>query len=201
MKPLRRKAGLARPVAGLRQRLLARRADEQLPELILSLTGALRAGLSLTQALAVATADTPAPLGPELRRCLDEAELGIPWSEVLEGLRRRLPGEGLTLLVWALSVHRRTGGDLPALCDRLHELLRERRRLDAKLAAATAQSRLSAGVVLVVPFLLAVSLYRLAPDYLTPLLRRPAGWALMTWAGLMNGLGLMLIFRLCAPRW
>ncbi|MDI6870294.1 MAG: type II secretion system F family protein [Bacillota bacterium] len=169
--------------------------------MILSLTGGLRAGLSLNQALALAAADTPPPLGPEVRRCTEEVRLGLSWAEALDSLRCRLPGEGLTLLVWALAVHRRTGGDLPALCDRLHDLLGERRRLRAKLAAATAQSRLSAGVVAVVPFFLALTLRQLAPDYLAPLLHTPAGWALLTWAGLMDAVGVMLILRLSTLKW
>ena len=185
----------------VQRRALARKVEEQLPEAILALTAGLRAGLSLPQALAVTAGDTPPPLGKELRRCVEEVEFGLAWPEALENLRRRAPGEGLTLLAWALAVHRRTGGDLPALCERLHDLLSERRRLRAKLAATTAQSRLSAAVVAVVPLLLGVALHRLAPDFLSPLLTTPAGWALLVWAGVMNGIGVLMILRLSALKW
>lgn len=186
---------------GVRRRSVAKKVEEQLPEAILALTAGLRAGLSFPQALAVTAGDTPSPLGRELQRCLEEVELGLAWPEALDNLRRRAPGEGLTLLVWALAVHRRTGGDLPALCERLHDLLSERRRLRAKLAAATAQSRLSAVVVALVPPALGFALYRLAPDFLSPLLTTPTGWALLVWAGVMNGFGVMMILRLSALKW
>jgi tight adherence protein B len=188
-------------VERVRGRIRADKAEEQLPELILSLTGGLRAGLNLAQALELAAAGTPPPLGPEVRQCVEEAALGLSWSETLDNLRRRLPGEGLTLLVWALAVHRRAGGDLPALCERLHDLLAERRRLRAKLAASTAQSRLSAGVVGMVPLIVALALHQLAPAYLEPLLRTPAGWALLAWAALMDLVGVMLILHLSTLRW
>lgn len=188
-------------IPGFGRQALLQKAEEQLPEMLLSLTAALRAGLSLRQALEMAAVDTPAPLGVELRRCLDQVRLGASWEEALERLRQRLPAEGLILFGWALSVHWRTGGDLPALCERLVDLLGERRRLRAKLAAATAQGRLSAGVVLLVPFLLAFSLRQLAPGYLAPLLTTPAGWAMLSWAGLMNCLGVVLILRMSTLKW
>jgi tight adherence protein B len=169
--------------------------------MVLSLTAALRAGLSLRQALELAARDTPPPLGPEVARCVADVALGAGWAEALERLRMRLPGEGLTLLAWALVVHGRTGGDLPSLCERLHELLNERRRLRAKLLAATAQGRLSAAVVMVVPLLLGASLQRLAPDYLTPLFHTTGGWALLLWAVAMNALGVILVWRLSTLRW
>ncbi|MGE5552397.1 MAG: type II secretion system F family protein [Betaproteobacteria bacterium] len=200
MRPPKRRTQLAW-LREVQRRALAGRAEEQLPEMILALTSGLRAGLNLGQALALAAADTPAPLGPEAKRCCGEVALGLSWPEALGNLRSRLPGEGLTMLAWALNVHWRTGGDLPALCDRLHDLLTERRRLRAKLAAATAQSRLSAVVVAMVPFFLALTLRQLAPDYLLPLFRTPTGWALLTWAGLMDVVGMMLIVRLSTLKW
>lgn len=184
-----------------RRQRQARRVEEQLPEMLLSLTGALRAGLSLHQALIEAAGDTPPPLGPALRRCADGVALGISWTEALDALRLECPGEGTTLLVWALSVHLRSGGDLPALAERLHELLVERRRLHGRLLASTAQMRMSAGVVLLVPLFLAASLSQLAPGYLDPLLHTRAGWALLFWAGSMTLIGLALIRRLSSFRW
>lgn len=178
-----------------------RRVDDTLPELVLSLTAALRAGLSLRQALELSARDTAPPLGTEVAKCVDEVRLGSSWAEALDALRERLPGEGLALLAWALVVHGRTGGDLPALCERLHELLSERRRLQAKLLSSTAQARLSASVVLVVPVFLGASLQRMAPDYLAPLFHTPGGWAMLLWAGVMNVLGVALVWRFSTLRW
>lgn len=185
----------------LGQRDLAHRAEDQLPGMLLSFTGALRAGFSLHRALQTAAEETPAPLGPALGRCAAEVALGIPWMEALESVRHQYPSEGMTLFVWALSLHLRTGGDLPSLGDRLHELLTERRKLSARLSAATAQSRFSAGVIMFVPVFLAASLHQLSPGYLRPLVETRAGWALLVWAGLMNMLGLMVIRRLSVLKW
>ncbi|MGE5507424.1 MAG: type II secretion system F family protein [Chitinophagales bacterium] len=182
-------------------RRAGRRADDQLPEVLLSLCSGLRAGLSLPQAMAAASGEAGPPLGPELLRCTREIALGRSWSESLRALTQRLPGDDLTFLAWALTIHQRTGGDLPALCDRLYDLLVERRRVRAKLAATTAQSRLSAAVVALVPLFLIIVLHDLAPGYLDPLIRTPAGWLLLGWAGVMNLTGGALIMRISAPKW
>lgn len=194
-------AGESRVHGGWFWRRRSHLVDDALPEMVLSLTAALRAGLSLRQALALAARDTPPPLGKEVARCVEEVKLGSSWAEALDGLRSRLPGEGLALLTWALVVHGRTGGDLPALCERLHELLNERRRLRAKLNASTAQGRLSAGVAMVVPVFLGVTLESLAPDYLAPLFHTAGGWALLLWAVVMNVLGVALVLRFSTLRW
>ena len=115
----------------LRQRRRARAAaaelDEQLVDAVASITAAIRAGRSVPQALSFAASEARPPLRDSLRALDRSIELGVPLDEAVAAWTREVDTDDARLLAGVLTLHRRSGGDLPTVLDEVTATLRERR--------------------------------------------------------------------------
>ena len=147
--------------------------EAQLADAVGAISAALRAGLSLSQALTYAGGETDAPLGDTLQRASRRESLGEPLDIALERWAEEVGNDDARLVNGVLSLHRRTGGDLPRVLDRVAETLRERRETAREVRALTAQARLSGAILGLLPigfflFLLATSRRDIAAAFETP---------------------------------
>lgn len=129
----------------------ARRVEEQLIDAVAAVASALRSGKSLVQALLVAADEVDEPLGAMLADAVDRAALGIPLDDVLNDLAERIGGSDVRLVTGILRLHRRTGGALAGSLDDLSRTLRARRDGVRELRSLTAQARLSAAILGLLP--------------------------------------------------
>lgn len=127
------------------------RVEEQLADAVASLAAALRAGLSLPQAIRHAAEEGETPLAEGLRAIVDREALGVPLLRSLDAWAAAQSGRDVRLVVSVLRLHRRTGGDLPRVLDGLARTLRERRAAAAEVRSLTAQARLSGAILGLLP--------------------------------------------------
>ena len=133
----------------------------QLPEAIEELARAARTGRSLRECLEITAAESPAPLGDELRRAARRHALGLGLEAALDQLPLRTGVESTNALVCALAVHDETGGNLVAVLERTAQSVRERVAFLGRVRAATTASRATAVLmVLILPAVIAFFLYR-----------------------------------------
>jgi tight adherence protein B len=155
--------------------LVARRRRQktilrQMPNMIGELARAARAGRSLPQCLHMVAEDTPSPLGGELRLCDRRLQMGVSLPEAIEPLPERTGVMTLRVLVTALSVHHQTGGNLVEVLERLQRTIRDRLAFLGRLQTATAASRATALMMLILPpAILAFFIVR-EPSYFTELM-------------------------------
>ena len=175
-----------RLVAPSLRRRRRRRRDEQLPIWLERLASGLRAGLSLTGALATTTATTPAPLGPEVveveRAVAGGQGLGAAlarWAQAPEA------SPAVVLVVAALDLGALAGGEVARAVDRVAATLRDRVEAQAEVRALATQARASAAVLAVAPVGFTLLLGTLEPEVPRLLLTTPLGWACLA-----GGLGL-----------
>jgi tight adherence protein B len=128
-----------------------RRIEEQLVDAVTAIASALRSGRSLVQALAIAAEEVGDPLGGILGDACDRSALGVPFDEVLESLAAKIGGTDAKLVTGVLRLHRRTGGTLATSLDDLVRTLRARRDGARELRSLTAQARLSATILGLLP--------------------------------------------------
>lgn len=164
--------GFLIPLGGLmiarsrRQTLIS----NQLPPMIDELARAARTGRSLDQCLEMVAGDTPSPLGDELKTSVRKLQMGVTMNEALYELPVRTGVNGLRILATALSVHQQTGGDLVQVLERLSRTMRDRTLFLGRLRTATAGSRATAILmILLPPAILAFFLFR-DPNYFTRLM-------------------------------
>ena len=179
----------------LRQRRQAQ-FERQLPDLLLSLAGALRAGAGLQSALQTIVTQSPAPIAQELGLVLKEQRVGVSLEHALSGLRQRMPGEGTQLLVSALIIALHTGGNLAETLERIGHTLRARLHLLGRIDALTAQGRMQAWVMAGLPVLLGLVLTALEPDAMQVLWHTPLGWGVLTLVGVLEISGIFLIRKI-----
>ena len=159
--------------------VLARRRREafaaDLPDVLLLLSGTLRAGFPLSQAIAGVADDVGGPVAPELRRVASETSLGRPLPESLRRVGDRMESEEMHWVAVAVEVHQQAGGNLAEVLDTVADAIAQRHRLRREVATLTAEGRASAVVLGLLPVALTVILSVVNPSYVTGLLESTTG--------------------------
>jgi tight adherence protein B len=138
---------------------------EQLPDAIDIITRGVRAGLPFSGAIALVAREMADPVGPEFGMLADEIAFGLDLRSALDNLYRRVGQEDLLFLTVAVSIQTQTGGNLGEILSRLSKLMRSRSKMRLKINALSAEGRLSAIALTVLPFALFVVINFLSPAY------------------------------------
>ncbi|VCU71581.1 Bacterial type II secretion system protein F domain protein [Pigmentiphaga humi] len=173
-----------------------RRFDAQLPDALLALACALRAGASLPAALRQLVAEGEPPLAQEFALMLREQRLGTALDLSLANLGDRMPTEAASLVVAALRIAAETGGNLADTLERIAATVRARLHMEGRVRALTAQGRLQSRVVGVLPWLLIAALHSLEPETMGLLWTTREGWAVLSLVAVLDLLGLWMIARI-----
>jgi tight adherence protein B len=142
--------------------------ERQIPDFLKMMSGSLRAGLSLPEAVSHAVKELPSPVSQELGLVLKKLRMGESFDESFKFLEQRLKIEEMSLVVSAVILSNEAGGSLTPLFDRLEYTLAERNRVKAKIAALTAQGKMQGWVVGTLPFFLGFILFLIDPALITP---------------------------------
>lgn len=167
--------------------------QEQLPSVLECMSRAMRAGESLDQAVEFASRETAAPLGTELRYCSHELAIGQTDTHVLQSLARRVRSTDMRILVTALLVHRKTGGNLAVLLERLARVVRDRLDFHRQSRAVTAAGRFTRGLIVVIAPLAVLYLAIFQGEYFHRFFDQPLGWTLLMLAAVLHLFGLVWI--------
>jgi tight adherence protein B len=162
--------------------------ERQLPEALDLLVRALRAGHAFSSALQMAGSEMSDPIASELRLTHEEVSFGVPLDQALINLEQRVPLMDLRYFVVAVLVQREAGGNLTELLANLSRLIRDRLKLVARVRVLTAEGRLSAWFVAMLPFFLFAVIYTVNRKFMEPLWMDPMGITLVR-----NMLGMMLL--------
>jgi tight adherence protein B len=177
-----------------RKRLAAFQA--QLPDAIDMLVSAMKAGYSFQAAMNFIGEETPAPLGPEFARFYDEQRLGIDVRSALLSLQSRVDSMDLKMFVTAVLVQRETGGNLGEVLANISDIMRERFALEGELETLTAESRLSARILALLPLAVFLGMFALNPAFMRPMLAQAAGQAMLVLAVVSVAFGYLLMVRI-----
>jgi tight adherence protein B len=166
--PIALLVGLVAPIFWLRMRRKGRNRDfnEQLPETLDLITAAMKGGFSLVQSLAYVANDSPEPTRTELRRVFQEVQLGLNVSAALDNLVARMESEDLDLVVTAIKIHARVGGNLTTVLENISTTIRERSKLQREVRVITSMQRISSYVIGGLPFALAGIIFSINPTYM-----------------------------------
>jgi tight adherence protein B len=143
--------------------------EKQLPTTIDAMAGALQAGSSLPQAMEMTSREVPAPIGPEFGIAVREMAVGVPMQEAFANMLNRAPSLDLDMLVTAIIIQHRIGGNLSSILRTISHTIRERLRIKGEIAILTAQQRMSGYVVSALPLLVIAALFVVAPTYIVKL--------------------------------
>jgi tight adherence protein B len=151
----------------------------QLPDTLQLLAGSLSAGYSMPQAMDAVVREGAQPITGEFNRALVEARLGVPIEDAMDGIAERMKSRDFAWVVMAIRIQREVGGNLAELLTTVAGTLRERERLRRQVKVLSAEGRLSAWILGLLPLVFALYLVLAQPSYLEPLVTEPMGWALV----------------------
>lgn len=166
----------------------ARKFQTQLHEGLDLIARALRAGHSFTSSLQLAAEEFEDPLGTEFEETLDEINFGVSVPDALKSLMGRVDCKELNFFVMAVIIQRESGGNLADLISSLAHLLRERFRFQGNVRTLAAEGKMSALILILLPFVIGLFIFISSPEFMKPLLEEPIGH-LMLWAA---GLGMVI---------
>ena len=179
--------------------LAARRTRQftyQLPDALLALASALRAGSNLTKGLELLCARQPRPLSQEFTIVLAEYRVGRPLGDSLADMRRRINTPELDLMNTAMNVSRRVGGNLADTLESLARTLQEKAHIEGKIDALTSMGRAQGWVVGLLPVFIGLVLYEQQPQRMSLLFTQWYGWIVLGVIASMMALATWMIRKI-----
>lgn len=194
--------GFIIPSFWMRFRRQRRKQDfgDQLPETLDLLTASMRGGFSLVQSLANVAGDTQEPTRTELRRVFQEIQLGLGVTQALDNLVQRMESADLDLVVTAIKIHARVGGNLGQILENISATMRERAKLRREVRVITSMQRISSWVIGALPFALAMIIFTINPSYMMRLFEPGLLLCIPIGAFISSVLGFIVIQRIIDVR-
>jgi tight adherence protein B len=172
------------------------RFNRQLINGLVLIANSLRAGMSFLQGMEIMVKESGMPLSGCFERVLQEINLGMSPQEALNGLVERIPNKELKIAVAAINITRQTGGNLSEILDNLSFTMRERKKIQGKINALTAQGKMSGWIVGMMPFLLMFILNLMSPEMMWPLFHTLPGYITIFVICFMVGIATLIIKKI-----
>jgi tight adherence protein B len=170
--------------------------NSRLPDTLGLLANAMKAGLSLPQAIESVSQNAGPPIAEELTRVIRETKLGTPTTVALANMVRRVGSEDLDLIVTAIAIQSSVGGNLARILEGISHTIRQRVQMKAQIGAMTAQMRASGWIITLLPFIVAAILNVITPSYFRVMFTDPGGRVLLVAAGLSIAMGNFFVRRI-----
>jgi tight adherence protein B len=138
--------------------------NNQLEIALRLMTSGLRAGLGLRQALVVVVSEMPDPIRIEFNRVLSQTSIGVSVYDALDALNERMPSSEMLMMSKAIRIQAKTGGNLGRVLETLAETIKQRRRIDRKVAALTSEARASSYVMTALPIFVGIFIMTFQPE-------------------------------------
>lgn len=171
---------------------------DAVPAAIESMSACFGSGFTLLQTFRQVADDTPGPLGKTFARCAHALEMGGSAGQVLAELRQGACASELAFVSVALDVQHQSGGAMQHVLDAAADTVKGELALRRSLRVQTAQAKLSARVVVIMPFILIAAFSLATPDFLMPFFSSPMGYALLSLAAIMQIAGIVLVRKALA---
>jgi tight adherence protein B len=172
--------------------------DNQLPDILLTISASLKVGHSFRQAIQAVVDEGAQPTAKEFSRVLSDTQLGRPMDQAMSEMGDRVGSKNLSFVMTAVSIQRQVGGSLAGLFDMVAETVRQRQQFVRKVRGLTAMGRMSAYVLIGLPFFIGAAITVMNPGYMSPLYHTSAGHILMLIGAAMMALGSGILKRMVA---
>lgn len=173
-----------------------KRFEEQLPDALLMVSGAMRAGASLNVALESMIKEQKPPLSQEFELMLREQRLGMDFDTALVNMEKRNPIQDFSLVVSGLRISREVGGNLAEILESLAHTLREKATMEGKIRSLTAQGKMQGLIMSCLPLLMMAALNWIEPKAMGTMFTTLFGWATLTVILVMITIGYLFIRKI-----
>ncbi|HEX4902490.1 MAG TPA: type II secretion system F family protein, partial [Acidimicrobiales bacterium] len=172
---------------------------DQLGDTLQLMAGSLTAGYGLGQTLDSVARETDSPTSEEFQRVVMETRLGRSLEDALDAMSHRIQAKDFDWVVDAIKIQSSVGGNLSEIIEQVGETIRARVRIKRQVDALTAEGKISALVLFVLPFGLFGFIFSSNPGYITPMFGSGLGQAMLGAAGVMLACGGLWLKKLVNP--
>jgi tight adherence protein B len=162
---------------------------DQLDDSLQLMAGSLRAGHSLLRAVDSVSAEAEAPTSEEFSRIVNETRVGRDLNDALDEVAERMGSDDFTWVAQAIAIHREVGGNLAEVLDAVGNTIRERNQIRRQVKALSAEGKLSAVVLMALPFGVTGFISVTNPGYIAKFTQSPAGYGMLAAASVMLVIG------------
>ncbi|WP_336167975.1 type II secretion system F family protein [Acinetobacter sp. 161(2023)] len=170
--------------------------EQQLPDALMLISGGLRSGASLSTSLFQLTHECLPPLKNEIGLIIKEQKVGLPLNDALLNFQKRMPINSVVLMTTSIRIALETGGELAETLTKAAETLRQINQSEGKIKALTAQGKMQAWVVGLMPIGLILVLCQMEPEAMDKLWSTPAGWIALAGIALFEVMGMIFIRKI-----
>jgi tight adherence protein B len=170
--------------------------EEQLPDILVTMAASLKAGHSFRQGMQTVVDEGMDPAAREFKRVLTEARLGRPMDDALTEMAARIGSKNFEFVMSAVTIQRQVGGSLAGLFDMVADTVRQRQQFHRKIRGLTAMGRMSAYVLVGLPFVVGSAIYLINREYMDPLLWTSTGHKLILLLLVMMGIGSAILKKI-----
>jgi tight adherence protein B len=170
--------------------------ENQLPDLLITMAASLKAGHSFRQGIQTIVDEGQAPASDEFKRVLTETRLGRPMDDALNEMAERVGSKNLDFVITCVTIQRQVGGSLAGLFDMVAEAVRQRQQFARKIRSLTAMGKMSAYVLIGLPFFVAGTLTVINGSYMAPLYDTNAGHMLIAAGLCMMAVGSLILRKI-----
>lgn len=174
--------------------------ESQLADAVEFIARAMRAGHAFSTALQMVGDEGVQPIATEFRVTAEEVNYGVPLDAALQNLTNRFPSDDLRYFSTAVLLQRETGGNLAEILDNISNILRERYKLLGKVRVLAAEGKLSAYILIALPFGTAAMINLVAPSFMSVLWTDPAGKSILYIVGAMMTIGTFWMIQIAKIR-
>ena len=173
-----------------------KRFEEQLPDALMMVSGAMRAGASLNVALESMVKEQKPPLSQEFELMLREQRLGVDFDTALVNMEKRNPLQDFSLVVSGLRISREVGGNLAEILESLSATLREKATMEGKIRSLTAQGKMQGIIMSCLPLLMMAALNWIEPQAMGTMFTTLFGWVTLSVILIMITIGYLFIRKI-----
>ncbi len=166
---------------------------EEFADALEAMVRLLKAGMPITEAIAMASREFEGPVGEEMTRIYEAQKVGISMPEAALGAARRMPLTEMQMFATGLAIQAQTGASLSEVLLNLAKVIRARYRLKRKVQALSSEAKASAGIIGSLPFLVGSGLFFINPKYMDPLLFTTTGKVIMICAAAWRCVGIFIM--------
>ncbi len=180
----------------VRKRRRLNQFNDQLGDTITLLANSLRSGFSIVQSMETVAQQLSPPISTEFQRVVQEIGLGLHYEQALNNMLRRVPSDDLDLMVTAVNIQGKVGGNLAEILDTISYTIRERIRIKGEVRVLTAQQMISGYILTALPIVLGIVLYLINPQYIGRMFSDECGWVMLAVSAVMITIGFLVIRKI-----
>ena len=158
----------------------------------------IKSGLPVHECFKIIARESPAPLGPEFQRLVEEIGVGLTLAQALEKMFERMPTSELRFFAIVIAIQQKTGGNLAEALSNLTTVLRARRMMGEKIKALSSEAMASAGIIGSLPPVVMGLVFITTPAYIMLLFTDPRGQVMLLGAALWMASGIFVMKKMIA---